>query len=345
MNEWKRHIDLAALEAWMDAQGLGTGAVQSAKLLVGGTQNMLLQFERDGRSFVLRRPPPSPRATSDETMRREMRVLSALAQTDVPHPRLLAACPQTDALGVSFYLMEFVGGFNPTSGLPPSYCRAPSWRHKMALALVAGAARLGSVDYRRIGLGDFGQPDHFLERQVPRWIAQYEGYAASTGWPGSTVLPDIDRVANWLEHYCPASFRPGLMHGDYHFANVIFYHDRPELAAIVDWELATIGDPLIDLGWLLATWPERSDGSDTPVEVRPWAGFPPTLELIKHYAARSDRDLSSLDWYRILGCFKLAILLEGTHARACAGEASRAVGARLHASATALMRRARALIA
>jgi aminoglycoside phosphotransferase (APT) family kinase protein len=215
----------------------------------------------------------------------------------------------------------------------------------MGLALVEGAASLGAVDHLAIGLEDFGQPDNYLERQVPRWRAQFEGYATSSGWPGEKPLLGIERVAAWLETHLPAAFQPGLMHGDYHFANVMFCYDRPELAAVVDWELATIGDPLIDLGWLLATWPERADASDTPVAVIPWKGFPTVDELIAHYRERSGRDLSAIDWYMVMGCFKLAVLLEGTHARACAGEAPRPVGDRLHASAVSLMQRALAKIA
>ncbi len=119
-------------------------------------------------------------------------------------------------------------------------------------------------------------------------------------------------MADWLDANRPATFRPGLIHGDYHLANVMCAYDRPALAAIIDWELTTIGDPLIDLGWLLATWPDPSDsaaGAVTPVQ--PWQGFPDRAELIERYAERSDRDLSSVDWYEVLACYKLGIILEG----------------------------------
>jgi aminoglycoside phosphotransferase (APT) family kinase protein len=344
MGGWQEQIDLRALAAWMDGQMLGAGPIAHPRLLTGGTQNMLLRFERQGRIYVLRRPPPCPRPESDETMRREMRVLAALGPTDIPHPRLIAACPETDIIGVSFYLTDLVDGFNATAGLPEAYRRRSGWRRRMALAMVEGAADLGALDHVAIGLDDFGQPDRYLERQAPRWRAQYESYSVVQHWPGPAALPGVDRVSAWLESHCPAVFRPGLMHGDYHFANVMFRRDEPELAAIVDWELATIGDPLIDLGWILATWPERPDASDTPVRITPWTGFPTPADLIARYRAHSGRDLSALDWYVVLGCFKLAILLEGSHARACAGEAPRAVGDRLHASAVLLMKRALARI-
>ncbi len=340
MDQWTAHIDVAALEAWMDLQALGNGPISGAHLLGGGTQNMLLRFDRGLRGFVLRRPPPHPHAKSNETMRREMRVLAALAATAVPHPHLLAACPETDVLGAAFYLMEPVDGFNATAGLPEIYGR-PDWCRRMAFALVEGIAQLGALQPEAIGLGDFGRPDGFLKRQVPRWRAQFEAYSdTAPTWPGGRALPGIDRVADWLELHRPDHFQPSLMHGDYHFANVLFRFDRPELAAIVDWELATIGDSLMDLGWLLATWPDGSDTAPGPVVVTPWNGFPSAAELIGHYRAHSGRDLSAIDWYIVMGCFKLAILLEGTHVRAHIGKAPKSVGDRLHADAIRLMERA-----
>lgn len=337
--DWRSLIDLVRLEAWMDAHALASGPIECARLLGGGTQNILLSFERAGREFVLRRPPLHPRPESNETMRREMQVLAALAQTDVPHPGLIASCPGTDVLGTAFYLMEPIDGFNPAVGLPDPYRAEPEWRRCMGFALVDGITSLGALDPAAIGLEEFGRPDGFLERQVPRWRAQFETYSNVPGWPGEDALPGIERVGDWLERHCPQSFRPGLMHGDYHFANVMFRHDAPELAAIVDWELATIGDPLIDLGWLLATWPDE-DGQPGPIDIQPWDGFPTCGELIGRYREKSNRDLSAIDWYKVMGCFKLAILLEGTHARAHDGAARKEVGAKLHHDAVRLIQRA-----
>ena len=132
------------------------------------------------------------------------------------------------------------------------------------------------------------------------------------------------------------------MHGDYHLANVMYRPDSGDLAAIIDWELATIGDPLLDLGWMLATWPDGSGAST--VSVTPWEGFPTPAELVARYGAGSARDLSAVDWYHVLACYKLGILLEGTHARACAGKAPRDTGDRLHSRAIHLFDRAQALI-
>jgi len=331
-------VDIESLAAWMTAEGLGAGVIERVVPLAGGTQNILLRFSRDGRDYVLRRPPQHPRPNSNETMRREARVLHALAGSEVPHPALIAACGDESVLGAAFYLMEPVDGFTPVGTLPEPHASSASMQHAMGLALVDGIAALGAVDHRAVGLADFGKPDNFLARQVDRWRGQLAGYAEFPEWPGPGSLPAVDRVGRWLERHRPEAFTPGIMHGDYHLANVMVRHDGPGLAAIIDWELATIGDPLLDLGWLLATWPEGS--SESTVSVAPWIGFPTAAELVSRYAARSGRDLSAVGWYHVLACYKLGILLEGTYARACAGKAPKDVGDRLHGRAVALLERA-----
>lgn len=332
-------VDLTALAGWMDGQGLNGGAIEDATLLAGGTQNILLKFGRGGREFVLRRPPLHLRANSNETMRREARMLGAIADTDVPHPRLIAACADEGVLGAAFYLMQPIDGFNPTTGLPPLHTGSPTVRHRMGLALAEGIAALGALDHVALGLTDVGRPDNYLERQVARWKAQLESYGEHQGWAGPASIPGVEEVGRWLDAHRPASFEPGIIHGDYHLANVMYRFDGGELAAIVDWELTTIGDPLLDLGWLLATWPEP--GADAAaISVKPWEGFPTADELVAHYGARTRRDLSAIHWYGVLACYKLGIILEGTHARAAAGRAPVATGDRLHAQTLGLFQRA-----
>lgn len=336
-------VDWDSLAGWMDREQLGSGPIEVAGSLGGGSQNILARFSRDGCDYVLRRPPLHQRENSNETMRREARLLKALAGTRVPHPRLISACGDEAVLGAAFYLMEPVEGFNPVSGLPPLHASSAEVQHRMGLALVEAIAELGALDYEALGLSDFGKPVGFLERQVRRWQSQLESYARLEGWPGPKGLGDVEKVGMWLEANRPVTFQPGIMHGDYHLANVMYRNDSAELAAVVDWELATVGDPLVDLGWLLATWPEPGDEEST-VRVRPWIGFPTASELVEHYASCSDRDLSGVGWYEVLACYKLGILLEGTHARASAGHASRDVGNRLHARAVRLFERAEGLI-
>src|SRR5688572_18540684 len=221
----------------MDGQGLGTGPLQDAALIAGGTQNILLRFTRDGRTYVFRRPPVHKRGNSDETMRREARVLAALAGSDVPHPALLAACPEEDVLGAAFYLMEPIDGANPTVALPQGYLDDADWRWQLGLSMADGAASVGAVDHEAVGLTDLGKPDGYLERQVARWQKQLDSYSALEGYPGPDI-PGVHDVAEWLDANRPADWRPGLIHGDYHLANVLVAHDGPSrLAAIVDWEL------------------------------------------------------------------------------------------------------------
>ncbi len=334
-------VDLQALATWMDRQDLGAGPIERAELLGGGTQNILLRFDRSGQTYVLRRPPEHKRDNSDETMRREARVLTALAGGPVPHPEVVAACPGTEVLGAAFYLTEFVDGFNPATGLPPLHAGDPAIRHRMGLAMVEAIAALGSLDHDALGLGDLGRPEGYLERQVGRWRSQLESYSAMEGYPGPEI-PGVDDVADWLDEHRPASYVPGIIHGDFHLANVLFRHDGPELAAVVDWELTTIGDPLIDLGWLLATWPDpEAPGPPPQVDDR---GFPAPSELVEHYGTCLDRDLGPVDWYAVLACYKLGIILEGTHARAFGGRAPQETGDLLHAMTVGLFERALARI-
>jgi aminoglycoside phosphotransferase (APT) family kinase protein len=272
-------------------------------------------------------------------MRREARVLAALEGSDVPHPGLIAACEDEGVLGAAFYLMEPVRGFNPTTGLPPLHASDPAIRRAMGFELVDAIAALGAVDYVAVGLEDFGRPEGYLERQVARWRAQLESYTQHAGYPGPQI-PGFERVAAWLETNRPSQWAPGILHGDYHLANVLFDPDSPRLAAIVDWELSTIGDPLLDLGWLLATWPEAGRPLGAAIGVEPWDGFPRSDELVEYYRERSRRDLSSIVWYAVLACYKLGIILEGTHARAFAGKADKATGDVLHAVTLGLFERA-----
>ncbi len=336
-------VDLQALTAWMDDIGLERGPLSNMQLLAGGTQNILLRFDRGGQEFVLRRPPLHLRKNSNDTMKREARVLEALVATGVPHPKFIASCDDEDVLGACFYLMSPVDGFNPANGLPPLHSNDPAIRQRMGYSYIEGMAALGAVYYKAAGLEGFGKPDGFLERQSGRWMKQLESYAAFDEWTGFKELPDVEKIVMWLEDNLPQEFTPGIIHGDCHLANTMFAHDSAELAAFVDWELATIGDPLIDLGWVMATWAD--DHTPTVGNIEPWEGFPDLDELVAHYGKHTVRSLDAVAWYGVLACFKLGAILEGTHARASAGKASKETGDRLHAMTISLFDRAHRLIA
>ena len=333
-------LDNEGLARWMTERGLGDGDLEDVVRLAGGSQNILLRFRRGDREYVLRRGPQHLRPESNRVITREGRVLAALDATDVPHPRLVATCDDEAVLGGAvFYLMEPIDGFNPAVELPPLHAGSPEIRHAMGLAAVDALARLGAVDHRQVGLSDFGRPDGFLERQVPRWLDHLARYESFEGYEPSQ-LPGVGAIASWLDEHRPATWSPGILHGDFHLGNLLFDRGGPGVAAIVDWEMCTIGDPLLDLGLLLASWP--TPAGPTPLSgVLGAAGSLPTAdELAGYYAARSTRDLAALDWYVVLACFKTGIVVEGTHATACAGRAPKDTGDFLHEISLGLLERA-----
>jgi aminoglycoside phosphotransferase (APT) family kinase protein len=338
-------LDAERLGAWARQRGLGTGPIEGVRVLGGGSQNVLIRFSLGKQRFVLRRPALHARPDAARTVAREAQVLAALGGTDVPHARLAAPAEDSnEVIGAPFYVMEYVDGF-PVLDLPGDAGSEPAFRKAMSLALVDALARLAAVNPASIGLAGFGRLEDFLERQVPRWARQLERYAEFDSWPGPSSLPGISELGGWLEANRPASFAPGLMHGDYHIGNAVFRTtpDGCEVAAIVDWEMAALGAPLLDLARLLVSWPDASGQSSLTLPVD-WSGFPSREELIAHYQLRTGADLSELPWFEMLACYKLAIILEGSYARACAGLVSPDSGDRLHASALKLLARARGIL-
>lgn len=335
-------IDASAVTRWMDAEGLGDGPLEDLRPVPGGTQNVMVRFTRGGRDYVLRRGPEHLRPRSNTSILREITVLDALAGTAVPHARLVAACDDPSVLGGAvFYLMEPLEGFNAGVELPPLHAADARIREGMCFALVDALAAIGAVDHVAVGLGGFGRPEGFLERQVERWLSELESFRTERFEPR---IPGVAEVARWLEEHRPAAWRPGLMHGDYHVANVMFSRTGPQVEAVVDWEMATIGDPLLDLGWLLATWRLPSVGGVFAGPLMTHDDLPTADQLAERYARGSDRDLTHVRWYTVLACFKLGIVLEGTHARAHAGLAPMDIGLQLHTTTLRLFERAHELI-
>ena len=337
-------VDLDRVLVWMDDCGLGHGPFTAVNQLVGGTQNILVQLTRAESTVVLRRGPLHLRPASNDVLRREARLLGALNNTDVKAPRLLAADLDGEVLGVVSYLMTAIDGLNAAGGLPSAWPDTDGVRHRMGLSAIEGLAALANVDHVALGLSDYGKPDGFLERQVARWMRELETYNQIEGY-GGPEIPGLDEVAAWLGANLPTPSPAGIMHGDFHLANLLFHRNEPELAAIVDWEMSTIGDPLVDLGWILATWPGDEGLSVGPaMAFNGISGFARPDELVAHYAALTGRDVSAIDFYVVLACFKLGIILEGTHARASAGRADKGVGDLLHAITVALFDKATTVI-
>ena len=324
------------LARWMDSQALSSGPVEVSPI-GGGTQNLLLRVRRGADRYVLRRCALLADDREGTAMRRESQILAALGATPVPHPRLVAFCGDTAVLGASFLLMEDVDGFCPRAGFPDRW--APAAVHRTGLALVNTLIELSRVDPCAAGWPGV-RSGGWLERQVDRWRGQLDGYRGIDDYGGDR-LPGVAEVGQWLDGHRPAAGREGVVHGDYHLANVIVRHGWPSVAAILDWELASIGDPLLDLGHLLVTWPKGGLG---PPELAALP-LPGPDELIEHYRAGTGRSRADIHWFTVLAGYRLAIILEGTHARARAGRAPAAVGQRLHTLAEVLVGNARTAIA
>ena len=305
---------LATLATWLREQQV----VEDDELLVtpitGGSQNELWQVRSGDTRLVLRRPPAGAAAGRVTEFAREKRVLAALADSDVPHARLAAACDDETVIGSPFYLMHFVDGWSPASSRtwPAPFDADLSQRPGLAFELVRGAALLSKVDWRSKDLEGFGQPEGFHERQVDRWLRFLSAYKCRE-------LPGLEVAAAWLREHRPRSYEPGILHGDYQFANVMYENGAPaKLAAIIDWEMTTVGDPLLDLGWVLIAWGEEADDMEY-ARYLDLAGMPPRDDLLEHYATISGRPVDEIDYYVVLARFKLGIVLEKSVAAARAG--------------------------
>ena len=309
-------VDPQRLGSWMDEQGLpGRGEPVEVEFISGGASNEIFAIRRGDFVSVLRRPPRVVPKGRNETMLREYRVLEALNGTDVPHPEAYGACDDPSVIGSSFYLMGMVDGWSPmnTDGWPAPFDTDLEARAGLGMQLVDGIARLSRVDWRARGLEGFGKPEGFHDRQVDRWLAHLNAVQFRE-------LPGLDVASDWLRRHRPAHWEPGIIHGDYQFANVMFSHGAPaRLAAIVDWEMSTVGDPLLDLGWVVSGWSDP--GEDRTSGYADLTGMPSRAEILDHYATVSGRDVGEIDYYVILARFKLAIVLEAGYARVVKGEA------------------------
>jgi aminoglycoside phosphotransferase (APT) family kinase protein len=306
-------MDAERLAAWMDERDLpGRGEPLSHGFISGGTQNEIYEVRRGELHAALRIPPAGAPQARDKGILREWRIIEALDGSDVPHTPAIAACEDAAVLGRPFYLMGFVDGWSPmnSDGWPAPFDADLEARRGLAFQLVEGIALLSKVDWRARGLQDLGRPDGFHERQVDRWTAFLERIKGRE-------LPGFDVAAAWLRRHAPIDYVPGLMHGDYQFANVMYRHGAPaRLAAIVDWEMGTVGDPKLDLGWVVHSWPEggsESEGSFSYVDMR---GMPTRSEVVAHYAKVSGRQVDDLDYYMILAKWKLGVVLEQGFQRA-----------------------------
>lgn len=308
----------------MDDAGLpGTGGPLEARFLSGGTQNVIYEIRRGSLRCVLRMPPPGAPPDRDRGILREWRIIEALDGTDVPHTAAVGVCADGAVLGRPFYLMGYVDGWSPMdrhARWPAPFDSDLGARPELSYQLAEGIALLSKVDWKAKGLHDLGRPDGFHERQVERWTGFFERIKGRD-------LPGFDVATAWLEEHRPLDFIPGLMHGDYQFANVMYCHGAPaRLAAIVDWEMGTVGDPKLDLAWMVQSWPGRDDVDDTAMSYVDMRGMPSREQVVAHYAEVSGRQVDDLDYYLVLAKWKLAIVLEQGFQRAGSDEKLLAFG-------------------
>ena len=331
-------VDAAALAAWMDGRGLAPGEPVRLERITTGHSNEVFRVERGELRLALRRPPRTPLSPTAHDMAREHRVLTALVQgaPGVPVPRPVALCDDPEVIGAPFYLMEMVDGVVVREAVPAPYAGDLAAPRAMAEALTDTLAAIHALRWKEAGLDGFGRPDGYLERQVSRWLGQLERYR-------TRPLPEVEEAGRWLEGHTPPMQAPALIHGDYKLDNVILAPVPPvRIVAVVDWEQATIGDPLVDLGWMLGLWAEPGEvpGFAANLTIAGGVGLPTRDELARRYERATGRDLSQLRYYQVLGLFKLACVMEGSYARFRAGTSDDAFFAVLEEGVPALARRA-----
>jgi aminoglycoside phosphotransferase (APT) family kinase protein len=303
-------VDLDRLGPWFAANVPGaTGAALTATLIAGGRSNLTYTVSDGTTEWVLRRPPLGHVLPTAHDMAREARVMGALRDTDVPVPLVLGFCEDLEVNGAPFYVMEKVDGIIHRDARSLAALTADE-AGRVSRALVDVLADIHAVDYVAVGLGDFGRPDGYCERQVRRWGEQWERSR-------TREIPAVDELARRLRAALPRSGAPTIVHGDYRLDNTMMALDDPgRIVAVLDWEMSTLGDPLADLGLFLLYW-GQSDAQviATGSAIGTQEGFLDHDGIVDAYAARSGRDLSQLDWYEVFAAYKLAIIVEGINAR------------------------------
>jgi aminoglycoside phosphotransferase (APT) family kinase protein len=311
-------IVLEPLEGFLDAHGLGAGAID-AEPVGDGHSNVTYLLRRGDRRVVMRRPPRPPLPPSAHDVLREARLLRALQDTPARVPRVLAVCDDEELIGAPFYVMEEVEGEVIVASVPDALDSPPE-RRRIAEELIDALVEIHAVDWRAAGLEGFGKPTGYLERQLRRFLGLWE-------LNKTREIPAVESVAAWLGENLPDPDPPipaTIVHGDFRLGNTMYASSPPaRLAAVLDWEMATIGDPLADVGYLCMMWTEAGDDTGGLREhlgaVTRAEGFPTRAELIARYEELSGRSMSNIEWYTALALWKSVVFMEGNYKRALAG--------------------------
>jgi aminoglycoside phosphotransferase (APT) family kinase protein len=309
-------IDRAPVTAWFEANIAGARGPLTFELIAGGRSNLtFLVTDPDGHRFVLRRPPTSHVLPTAHDMGREHRIISALGPTSVPVAPALGFCEDETVNGRPFYVMGYVDGHVLRDSAAVESVFTPAQRHDAAHDLIDVLSDLHALDVDAVGLGDLGRKEGYIQRQLKRWYSQYEQSAAAQG----RSVPEVEEMHAFLSARVPPQRGASIVHGDYRLDNTMFGDDA-RVAAVLDWEICTLGDPLADLGLLMVYWSAKDDPY-FPLGAAPTTseGFPSRSDLVARYEERSGRDVSALDFYVSFGYWKLACILEGVFARYAGG--------------------------
>jgi aminoglycoside phosphotransferase (APT) family kinase protein len=305
------------LEEYFDRQGLGSGPIEAERIGEGHSNVTFLIMRGDDR-FVLRRPPRPPIPPSANDVLREARLLIPIQDADVRTPKVLAACDDESVLGMPFYVMPFMEGVVITTEVPDAL-DSPDERRRICEELIDALAEMHAVDWRATELARYAErADGYLVRQLQRFLGLWE-------YNKTRELPVVQEIGDWLTRNKPESPPATIVHGDFRLGNTMFEKDAPaRLIAIFDWEMATVGDPLADLGYMTATWsePNESQRKETTFDrltVTQGQGFMQRDELVARYEERTGRSMSDLRWYQALALWKAAVFMEGNYKRSLAG--------------------------
>ena len=330
--EERDRIDLDRLAEWMRKHVAGfEGPIAYAKF-AGGQSNPTYRLDTPAGAYVLRRKPFGPILPSAHAVEREYRVIAGLHPSGFPVPCPYGLCEDPDVIGAAFYVMEMVRGRTIWDGSMPG--ASPEERHAHYAAMVDTLAALHSIDPAAAGLGDYGRPGNYFERQVVRWTKQSRAAETET-------MPAVDRLIDWLPRTLPEQTRTSIVHGDYRIDNMIFDPAEPRVIAVLDWELSTLGDPLADFSYLLMNWVTEPEGRSGVMGLTgPETGIPTQDEVVSRYCAATGRDgVPDLDWYFAYNLFRLTGIVQGIKKRVQLGTASSAqaerTAARVHSLADA----------
>jgi aminoglycoside phosphotransferase (APT) family kinase protein len=309
-------FDVAKVEAYLKERLPDLEGPMETLQFPGGHANLTYLARFGERELVLRRPPLGPVAPKSHDMAREYRVLSKLADHFPPAPRAYLLCEDPSIMGATFLVMERRRGIVVRFAVPPEIDRHPDARRRMSLALVDAMADLHEIDFRKIGLGDLGKPEGFVERQVVGWKGRWERAKDQD-------LPLFDRVHEWLVANMPRSSGAGLVHNDLKLDNAMIDPENPgHVVAILDWDMTTLGDPLMDLGTLLCYWAQADDGDarEATKGVTAQPGFPTRAEITERYAQRLGIAVGAVSWYEAFGLWKTAVVLQQIYIRFLRGQ-------------------------